>query len=293
MRTPNTAFQLFSALFCFNQANGFTSASIHGSQIVQRNILTRLYGGYDATVGADPSTPLQLFVLPENTCPYVQRTHITLRELEIQFNTVEVTGQPKPDWFLKINPRGKVPALKVPSLGYDAVIYESAICNEFLCDYASMKLNKEHTIMPSDDPLLRAKIRLWNDYCDSIYSKTQFTFLMNKDETKDAELRNEMENALLFYEQLLSESGGPYLTGNEFSIADIHLFPFIQRMVVTLKHWKGYTLPTDKFPNTINWFESCSGRQSVKLSSMSEEKIIHVYSRFVDTDYKFGGLNKN
>ena len=32
-----------------------------------------LRGGYDATVGADPSTPIQFFTTPENTCPYAAR----------------------------------------------------------------------------------------------------------------------------------------------------------------------------------------------------------------------------
>lgn len=206
---------------------------------------------------------------------------------------IEVSGQPKPDWFLKINPRGKVPALRIPSLGYDAVIYESGICNEFLCDYASLTLKREQQLLPMDDPMLRAKIRLMNDHCDNIYGKTQFTYLMNKEEEKDETLRNEMEDALQFYEKILFDNDGPYFLGENFSIADLHLYPFIQRMTVTLKHWKGYELPAEKFPNLFKWFESCSERESVKMSSMSEDKIIEVYKKFVDADYKFGGLNKN
>jgi glutathione S-transferase len=284
-----TALTLLTALLIsINKAAGFASAAPHSI----KESLTRLHGGYDQTIGADPKTPLQLFVLPSNTCPYVQRTNIALRELEIPFDMIEVTGQTKPDWFLKINPRGKVPALRIPSLGYDAIVYESGICNEFLCDYASTTLQKEHSLMPND-PLLRAKIRLCNDHCDSIYSKTQFTYLMNKDESRDEALKKEMEDALQFYEKILDDTDGCYFFGDEFSLADLHLFPFIQRMAVTLKHWKGYELPRDKFPNLIKWFEKCSGRESVKLSSMSEEKIIEVYSRFVEVDYKFGGLNKN
>ncbi|KAL7484412.1 hypothetical protein ACHAW6_010057 [Cyclotella cf. meneghiniana] len=286
---------LITTLFiCLNPANAFASSIPRNSRAFSsRSFLTRLHGGYDATIGADPATPLQLFVLPQNTCPYVQRTHITLRELNIPFDMIEVTGPTKPDWFLKINPRGKVPALRIPSLGYDAVLYESAICNEFLCDYASMTLCQNQHLMPSCDPLLRAKIRLWNDHCDNVYAKTQFTFLMNKDETNDATLRADMENALLMYEDILADSGGPYLLGKDFSLADIHLFPFIQRMAVTLKHWKGYELPREKFPKLLNWFENCSTRESVKQSSMEEEKIIEVYKRFVEADYKFGGLNTN
>ena len=197
---------------------------------------------------------------------------------------------PKPDWYLKINPRGKVPALRVPTVDY-AVIYESAICNEFLCEYATA-LQEEQSLMPSD-PFLRAKIRLLNDHCDNVFAGTQFTYLMNKDEAKDGELCAEMENALAAYEEALAGSGGPYLLGEDFTLADVHVLPFLQRLKITLQHWKAYELPKDKFPKLLCWLDACLQRESVKESSMSEEKTIEVYTRFVGADYKFGGLAHN
>ena len=191
---------------------------------------------------------------------------------------------------LKINPRGKVPTIQVPTAGY-AVIYESAICNEFLCDYAA---NNEYglgggckNLMPTD-PLLRARIRLLNDHCDTMFVKTQFTFLMNKEEEKEEALAAEMENALVVYEDSLNESKGPYLLGEDFTLADVHVFPFLQRLVITLKHWKDYDLSREKFPNLLSWIDACLDRESVKESSMSKEKTIEVYKRFVEA-----GLNKN
>jgi len=273
------------ALCSIHLTHGFVSAARCPPLIT-----TELRGGYDATVGADPSTPIQFFTLPGNTCPYAQRTHIVLNELGLPFDTTEVTGMPKPDWYLKINPRGKVPALRVPAADY-AVICESAICNEFLCDYVT-QVRQENKLMPAD-PFVRAKIRLMNDHCDNVFAKTQFTYLMNKDESKEEELCGEMESALTSYEDALSESKGPYLLGSDFTLADVHVVPFLQRLVITLKHWKDYELPKEKFPKLLAWLESCLGRESVKESSMSKEKTIEVYERFVGADYKFGGLNKN
>ena len=83
-------------------------------------------------------------------------------------------------------------------------MYESAICCEYLCD-----ANSPTTLMPND-PIERAVIRLLNDHCDNIFTKTQFTFLMNKDERKDEELMRNMEAALLTYEVALVKSGGTY-----------------------------------------------------------------------------------
>mmetsp|Transcript_3701 Transcript_3701/g.7766 ORF Transcript_3701/g.7766 Transcript_3701/m.7766 type:complete len:281 (-) Transcript_3701:42-884(-) len=280
MRVPLLLIGLISSN---SLASGFVSGGI------SRNVM-KLRGGYDATVGADPTTPIQFFLLPNNTCPYAQRTHMTLKELGLPFDMTEVSGMPKPDWYLKINPRGKVPSLRVPSVDC-AVIYESSICDEFLCDYAT-KMQVHHNLLP-EDPFMRASIRLLNDHCDSVFTKTQFTFLMNKDDTKEDELCAEMENALGAYEDALVESNGPYLFGQDFTLADVHIFPFLQRLVITLKHWKNYELTHNKFPNLLLWLETCSARESAKESSMSKEKTIEVYTRFVGADYKFGGLNKN
>ena len=147
--------------------------------------------------------------------------------------------------------------------------------------------------MPPTDPFVRAKIRLLNLHCDNVFTKTQFTYLMNKDVEKDEELRNEMENALQCFEDSLVKSNGPYLMGKEFTLADLQVFPFIQRLVVTLEKWKDYKLPEDKFPYLLAWFNSCLRRDSVIQSSMTADKIIEVYERFVSVDYEFGGLNKN
>ena len=281
---------MLSLVFCSIQllASGFVRA---GRIPYHHRIISELKGGSDATIGAAPSTPpLQFFTMPGNTCPYAQRTMIALKELQLPFDITEVSGMPKPDWFLSINPRGKVPTLRVPTADY-AIIYESAICNEFLCDYAT-SIEQEHTLMPTD-PFIRARIRLLNDHCDNVFAKTQFTYLMNKEDDKDDELCTDMESALNTYEEALVGSKGPYLLGGDFTLADVHVFPFIQRLVITLKHYKDYELQKDKFPKLLAWIDICLARESVKESSMTEEKTISVYDRFVNGDYKFGGLNKN
>ncbi len=41
----------------------------------------------------------------------------------------------KPEWFLKLNPLGKVPTLAYKEGANTHSVYESNICNEFLDDY--------------------------------------------------------------------------------------------------------------------------------------------------------------
>lgn len=247
---------------------------------------TDLRGGYDSTVGIDPTTPLQFFTTPGNTCPYAARAYIVLKELNIPFETQEVSGRPKPDWYLKINPRGKVPAIKIPTEN-NAVVYESAIICEYCCD-----TQPDTTLMPAD-AISRAEVRLLNDHCDTVLTPAQFTFFMNKDKEKDGELSADLEKALLVYEEQLEKIGGPFLMGEHFTLADVHVLPFMLRLVVSLRQFKQYEIPVDKFPKLMKWYDLCSQRDSVQAASLTDEKIHELYSLFLDIDYSFGGLNKN
>lgn len=79
-------------------------------------------------------------------CPFAQRTWIALNEKGIKYSLHEVaiknpkTGlwhqlDEKPQWFLNLNPLGKVPTLAYKEGETTHSVYESNICNEFLEDY--------------------------------------------------------------------------------------------------------------------------------------------------------------
>lgn len=61
-------------------------------------------------------------------CPFAQRVNITLRELGIPFQEVNVDLKNKPSSFLKLNPEGKIPVL----VHGDKVLIESLLIVEYL-----------------------------------------------------------------------------------------------------------------------------------------------------------------
>ena len=251
-----------------------------------------LRGGYHNDVVND-KLPIQFFTLASGLCPYAARTHITLLELELDFERIEIAGgAEKPDWYLRINPRGKVPALRNPA-DDNVVLYESAICNEYLCDFVDFQQQRGVDLFPST-PSMRAKMRLLQDHYDTNVGKTQFTYLMNKDDSeKDAQLQQQLEEGLQVYEDALEESGGPFLMGSTFTLADVHIVPFITRLIVSLKHYKGYELPVGKFRRLLAWYDACLARPSVNLATPADKLIIEAYQKFLQVDYSFGGLNTN
>jgi glutathione S-transferase len=275
--------------------------SLTGATTRTRRLVTRLAGGYDATI-VNPNLPIEFYTLKGGMCPYAARTLMVLHELGLAFETIEIAHSPKPDWYLNINPRGKVPAIRIPADG-NAVVYESAICDEYLCDYY------EHSREDGDDdesrqtllpraPSVRARMRLLNDHYDTVVGKAQFTYLMHQtseeeDGNTEHELAEALNQSLNVYETALADSGGPYLLGADFTLADVHLAPFFVRLVVSLRHFKRYEVDPVRFPRLLAWYERCATRTSVQAAAPTAERIVEVYKMFVERDYAFGGLNKN
>ena len=80
------------------------------------------------------------------TCPWVQRSAITLREKGVPFEFRHIEADNRPDWFLAISPHKKVPVLRLD----DTVsLFESNAINEYLDETIAPRLHP-------DDPVLRA-----------------------------------------------------------------------------------------------------------------------------------------
>jgi glutathione S-transferase len=238
---------------------------------------------------------MKFYCLDGGMCPYAARTWITLIELGFPFEIEYMNPTNlKSDWYLKLNPKGKVPVLH--NLVDNSVVYESSVCDEYLCDVADEVQQSESGGVKNMRPTTasgKAQMRLLNDHIDSNIGTAQYTFLMNKDPERDAELQTKLEAALLVLENQIKGNGGPFVMGSEFTLADAHILPFFLRLTVSLRHFKDYSLPSDAFPMLCRWFEECSKRPSAQATWKSDETIIGVYSKFVSSDYAFGGLNKN
>lgn len=119
----------------------------------------------------------------------------------------------KPKDLLELNPYGKVPVL----VDGDAVVYESAIIDEYLEErYPDVPL------MPKD-PLARARVRIWIDYCNTRVQRAAGFIAHNyKVEESGSELRTYLENLDRHMR------GREYLV-DEYSLADITYIPFFVR----------------------------------------------------------------
>jgi glutathione S-transferase len=87
----------------------------------------------------------------------------------------------------------------------------------------------------------KARLRLLCDFFDLDVVPAQYTYFMNRNETQETELQQKqaLEDKLSVLEMALEASGGPFLMGQQFTLADVHVLPFYMRMVASLDHFKG------------------------------------------------------
>ena len=201
-------------------------------------------------------------------CPYAHRTRLILREKQVDFEYTEVDLQNKPARFLANSPYGKVPAL----IHNQTTIYESAIINEYLDE-----VFEEPRLMPST-PVLRAKTRIWIDYCDDYFIADHYALLRNQEPGQHSSLLQKAEYNLRFIEReglAKLSAAGPYWLGSEPSLIDFAWYPFFERMPAWT-HYRALKIPDD-CPRLRRWFEVTSQRDSVREMSNDSAYYIERY----------------
>ena len=150
----------------------------------------------------------------------MQRAVILMRAKDVEFDVTYVDLWNKPDWFLEISPRGKVPVLKVD----DDVLFESnAIC-EYLDEMVAPQLHPE-------DPVKRARNRAWTDFVHDFSSALGKIGYSKSAEDVEAALPGARKALTLIEEALEKERGndGPFFNGPEICLVDAAYAPLLQR----------------------------------------------------------------
>ncbi|KAK8955620.1 hypothetical protein KSP40_PGU013599 [Platanthera guangdongensis] len=173
--------------------------------------------------------PVQVIVksVPGSTdtlgdCPFCQRVLLTLEEKKIPYETKLVDLSNKPEWFLKINPEGKVPVLKIAE---DEWISDSDVITQIIEE----KYPNPSFATPAEKASVGSKI-----------FSSFVAFLKSKDPDDGS------EQALLNELQALDEHlkiNGPYINGEDISAADFSLAPKLFHLEVALDHFKDWRIP--------------------------------------------------
>ena len=176
--------------------------------------------------------------------------HLNLRE-----------GESHTPEYLKLNPKGVVPTL----IDKGEPIIESTIISEYLDD-----VQPEPALRPAD-PILRAKMRKWTMVPDTGLHRAcaMVTFAIafrHQEQSKqlaalpprDREARLERNrlgldapgaaDAVLFHVNMLNDMAHqlektPWLAGNQFSLADTAVLPYVVRLEHLMQSWLWEDVP--------------------------------------------------
>ncbi|KAB5538869.1 hypothetical protein DKX38_016402 [Salix brachista] len=165
-------------------------------------------------------------------CPFSQRALLTLEEKNIPYKSHLINLSDKPQWFLEVNPEGKVPVVKFD----DKWVADSDVIVGILEE----KYPEPSLATPPEFASVGSKI-----------FSSFIKFLKSKDPSDGS------EQALLEELKALDDhlkANGPFIAGEKITAVDLSLAPKLYHLEVALAHFKNWTIP-DNLTHVLNYIK--------------------------------------
>ena len=183
-----------------------------------------------------------------------------------RFDTINVNLKSKPEWFLAMNPLGKVPTIKFES---DKILYESLV----ICDYLDEKY-PEPKLHPSDcyqkavdkmlveclNKVIAGQLNFsqfltvqtgYRVYIFFQISAPAYWMFRTKDTEEAANYLKQYQSGLEFFEKDLVERGSGFYGGDFPKMVDYMIWPWIERIEALAKFNAEAGLSADKHPKLV------------------------------------------
>lgn len=200
---------------------------------------------------------MDLHLVSFKTCPYVQRSVITLKEKDVPFEITYIDLADPPAWFHEKSPLGKVPILLTTQDGTERVLFESAVINEYVDEVTPGQL------MPAD-PWQKAQARAWIEF-GSQCLMDYYHAVMAPDQAAFEEHRDALVQKL---GRLQDRLEGPFFLGDSFTLADAALAPLLMRLEELDKAGLGFEF--SGFPRLREYMGRLGGSSSIQQSLVPE-----------------------
>ncbi|KAK4799513.1 hypothetical protein SAY86_024878 [Trapa natans] len=184
-------------------------------------------------------------------CPFCQRVLLTLEEKKVPYKTHLINLSEKPQWFLEINPEGKVPLIKIE----DKWVADSDVIVGILEEkYPETPLTTHPEFATVGSKIFISFVR----------------FVKSKDATDGT------EQALLDELKALDEhlkAHGPYIAGEKITAADLSLAPKLYHLEIALGHFKKWSVP-ENLTHVNNYTKLLFAGESFAKTSAPAEYVI-------------------
>jgi glutathione S-transferase len=195
-------------------------------------------------------------------CPWAHRAHVVIKELGLEYEEVIIDlDTPREPWYLEVNPRGLVPAIKFN----DQIITESGVVSRFLADaYPSHLIPNTGTV---DAALTRARINFFVDtWFDKVGSYWFQILRKDSEDEKEALVKEFVATVGKEIEPLLKDASPFFGGSNKITLAEALTAPFILRVYSFSKNGllpKSVVEGFERLPNFNKWANAVVKEESV------------------------------
>lgn len=208
-------------------------------------------------------------------CPYAQMAWIAINEKGASNRTEFVEGLVIRGGDYQVHPR--LQALRrsgVPTLFHPAtntVVDGSTECVAFVDE----NFGEPHQLIPQDEAL-RLKAQKCETLLHSVFTFPFYSMLLRQEPQEQEKAKQKLVMAV---KQLVKDYQGPFYLGKQFSVADIAVAPYFDRMIV-LKHYRDFEVPHDDIVKWHEWSTNVLARPSVAATRQDRDRIIEAYKRY-------------
>ncbi|XP_009128089.1 glutathione S-transferase DHAR2 [Brassica rapa] len=185
-------------------------------------------------------------------CPFSQRVLLTLEEKKLPYKIHLANVSDKPQWFLDINPEGKVPVMKLDG--------KWVADSDVIVGILEEKYPEPSLKTPPEFASVGSKI-----------FGSFVTFLTSKDPSdgSDKALLNELESL----ENHLKTCPGPFVAGEKLTAVDLSLAPKLYHLEMALGHYKKWSVP-ESLTNVRSYANALFSRESFEKTKAKKEFVV-------------------
>ncbi|CAE7364491.1 DHX37 [Symbiodinium natans] len=230
----------------------------------------------------DPSWKQRAWIaLNHHQIPYEYVEALTLK-LEPGQTLKDAKGYEKHPLLLKHHPSGLVPTIVRADESQPAV-YESLTCIEFADDLAEKSKRAGPRPLLPEDPVLRARARIWASWADKNISSNFYAILV----PTDVERRREGHAKLVAALQKLQDNlRGPFFFGDDLSIVDIAALPWCYRIftcgIIGRYRDASFSFDLTGLAPLQAWLDACLALPAVQQTLPDPERLVDTYKRYAD-----------
>ena len=232
---------------------------------------------------ASPSSRLKLYT--HTLCPYAQRVGLTLKEKRVPFDLIHIDLSNKPSFFTRRVPRGLVPAIELPD---GEILVESLdLCKWLDENYEGTSLiPKEGT--PQRDACWKlveeVSGRVVSSGLSAIAGATGRSWGIGTNPS--SKQIQTLQESLDILEESIEAHAGPYLAGEAVSLADLVIYPFVERFDVALPIATSEgTRVRDVNARVAQWMEFMAQRPSCAWASANRALLEKAYRKHMCLDF--------